>query len=324
MTDRSAPDMIGSAGFGPDAWRREGAVDWPTLWVMAATYLVWVLALWVIAPLSVPLAILVLSLAVTQHSSLQHEVLHGHPFRLRWLNELLVSLPVGLCFPYGRFRDTHLAHHRDELLTDPYDGPESNFMDPAVWERQSRGRRMLLRWNNTLLGRMAIGPALGVTSFAAQDLAAIRAGDRAILRDWILHVIGLVVVFWIVAQSPMPVWAYLIGAYLGLSLLKIRTYLEHRAHLKARCRTVVVERGGPGPFAILPFLFLNNNLHVVHHAKPNVAWYHLPALYRAGREDWLKRNETYVYPSYAAIFRAHLVKAKDPVPHPLYPPKGQG
>ena len=27
----------------------------------------------------------------------------------------------------------HLAHHRDAMLTDPYDDPESNYLDPAVW-----------------------------------------------------------------------------------------------------------------------------------------------------------------------------------------------
>jgi fatty acid desaturase len=37
--------------------------------------------------------------------------------------------------PYLRFRDTHLAHHHDPNLTDPYDDPESNFQDPAVWAR---------------------------------------------------------------------------------------------------------------------------------------------------------------------------------------------
>ena len=61
----------------------------------------------------------------------------------------------------------------------------------------------------------------------------------------------------------MPVWAYLLAAYLGWSLLKIRTYLEHRAHEAARARTVVIESRGP-----LALLFLNNNFHVVHHMHP--------------------------------------------------------
>jgi fatty acid desaturase len=112
----------------------------------------------------------------------------------------------------------------------------------------------------------------------------------------------------------MPVWAYLLAAYLGWSLLKIRTYLEHRAHEAARARTVVIESRGP-----LSLLFLNNNFHVVHHMHPGVAWYKLPALYFGNREHYLRRNESYLYRSYVDIFRQYLFHAKDPVPHPVFP-----
>ena len=56
----------------------------------------------------------------------------------------------------------------------------------------------------------------------------------------------------LLAVSEMPFWAYLLSAYLGLSLLKIRTFLEHQAHEKARGRTVIIEDRGP-----LALLFLN-------------------------------------------------------------------
>ncbi len=35
----------------------------------------------------------------------------------------------------------HMAHHRDAILTDPYDDPESNYLDPAVWARLPRPLR---------------------------------------------------------------------------------------------------------------------------------------------------------------------------------------
>jgi fatty acid desaturase len=110
----------------------------------------------------------------------------------------------------------------------------------------------------------------------------------------------------------MPVWAYLLAAYLGVSLLKIRTFLEHQAHERARGRTVIIEDRGP-----LALLFLNNNLHVVHHAHPRVPWYRLPALYRANRARFLGMNEGYRFGSYGEIFTRYLLRAKDPVPHPL-------
>lgn len=299
-------------------FRTSDKVDWPTLGLIVACYSAWWGAVTVLAGLWLPAAILVTVLCVTLHSSLQHEVLHGHPFRVRLLNEALVFLPVGLVIPYGRFRDTHLAHHHDEILTDPYDDPETNFLDPAHWARLSGPKRVVLRLNNTLLGRMVLGPALGCVAFVGGDMRAIAGGDRQILRDWLLHLAGLCLLAWLLAAAAMPLWAYALSAYMGLSILKIRTFLEHRANVLARGRSVIIEGG-----LILPFLFLNNNLHAVHHCRPAVAWYRLPALYRRGRDDYLRRNEGYRYRSYAEVFRRHLFQAKDPVPHPLWPaPKG--
>ncbi len=294
--------------------RASGAVEWPTLFLIVACYLAWGLAISLLPSLWLPAAIALTTLAMTLFSSLQHEVLHGHPFRHRLLNEALMFLPIGLCFPYGRFRDTHLAHHRDEHLTDPYDDPESNFQDPAVWARLPGPVRLILTFNNTLLGRMIVGPVISSVIFYAGDLRAIAAGNRAILRDWILHFVGLILLVQVLQAAPMPGWAYLLSAYLALSVLKIRTFLEHRAHDLARARTVIIDGGH-----ILPFLFLNNNLHVVHHARPGVPWYRLPALYRSQREEYLRRNEAYHYASYAEIFRRYFLKPKDPVPHPLRP-----
>ncbi|MEM9126831.1 MAG: fatty acid desaturase, partial [Pseudomonadota bacterium] len=79
-------------------------------------------------------------------------------------------------------------------------------------------------------------------------------------------------------------------------------------------RTVIVEDRGP-----LAFLFLNNNLHVVHHMNPKAPWYRLPGLYRTGRERYLTSNEAYVYKSYTEVFRQYFWRSKDPVVHPLWP-----
>jgi fatty acid desaturase len=273
-----------------------------------------VLATTVLYNLAPPAAFVLLVLALTLHSSLQHEVLHGHPFADPRLNELLVALPIGLVYPFRRFRDLHLAHHRDETLTDPYDDPESNFMCPKVWARMGRVQRIVLRANNALLGRMLLGPAIGTFAFLRAEIALVRAGRRDVMFAWCLHAAGIVAVVLWIAAAPVPAWVYLSAAYLALSILKIRTFLEHRAHDIARGRTVIVEGRG-----LLPFLFLNNNFHVVHHAKPRLPWYRLPAAYRQGRDEWLRRNEGYMYTSYWQVFRSHFVTPKDPVPHPLRP-----
>ena len=288
--------------------------EWPTLVLLAATYLVWATGT-LIWPQSGLLSILLVAAATAQFSSLQHEVLHGHPFANQKLNEALVFPGLALTIPYQRFKATHLQHHYDPALTDPYDDPESNYLDPAVWERLPRPLQKLLRLNNTLLGRMALGPLLGNWFFIAQDWQAIRTGDRQVLRAWQLHAAGVaLVVLWLLIVTDMPLWAYVVAVYLGQSLLKIRTYLEHRAHEAFRARTVVIEDRGP-----LALLFLNNNFHVVHHMHPSVPWYDLPALYAARKAHYLRRNEAYVYSGYAEIFRRYLTRAKDPVPHPVWP-----
>lgn len=285
------------------------APEWGTFALILACYGLWLALLF--APLPAWLSVLLLVPVLTLHSSLTHEVLHGHPFRARALNEALMALPLTLFIPYGRFRDLHLAHHMDARLTDPYDDPESNYLDPVVWAGLPRWKRTVYAVNNTLLGRILLGPAIGQLRFMAQDWAQRR--DRAVWLAWALHLPGLVAVLALVAVAPLPVWAYLPAAYAALGVLKIRTFLEHRAHVVTRARTVIIEDRGP-----LAFLFLNNNLHVVHHMNPAAPWHRLPALYRAGRDRYLACNEGYLFRSYGEVFRRYLFKPKDPVAHPLW------
>lgn len=286
--------------------------EWPTLGLILGCYAAWGAALWLLAPVSLWLAIPAAAWLIAQQSSLTHEAIHGHPFRSATLNAALVAPPLTLAIPFLRFRDTHLAHHRDATLTDPYDDPESNFLPEALWARLPAGAKAVLRLNNTLAGRLVIGPLIGQAAWMIADWRAARAGDRRVALGWLLHLPMAAAVLGVVVLSPMPVWAYLAAAYLGLSLLKIRTFLEHQAHERARGRTVVIEDRGP-----LALLFLNNNLHVVHHAHPRVPWYRLHRLYDANRPRYLGMNGGYRYRSYAEVFRRHLFRAKDPVPHPF-------
>ena len=293
---------------------RPAQIEWVTLGLWAACMAVWAAALFVLPGL---LGWAALVLALVLHASITHEVLHGHPFPSRRASEALVWVNPGLFIPYLRFRDTHLAHHQDANLTDPYDDPETNYVDPARWAALPAPVRVVLAVNNTLAGRMALGPVVAQISFMRDDWRAIRQGDAQVLRGWVMHVPGLIGVLAVVHVSPMSVWSYLVACYAALSVLKIRTFLEHQAHEKARGRTVIIEDRGP-----LAFLFLNNNLHVVHHMHPRVPWYRLPALYAAHKDRYLQCNEGYLYGSYLQVFARHFLRAKDPVPHPLWSSDG--
>lgn len=286
--------------------------DWPTLGLFGGVVVVWGAALTLPAGWDL-LGFVMLVLALALHSSLSHELLHGHPFGVARAETVMGLWQPGLLVPYLRFKDLHLAHHMDANLTDPYDDPESNYLDPAVWARLPRVVRWMLEVNNTLAGRIVLGPLLGMVAFVRSDLAAVRGGDRRVLRGWLLHIPGVVLTLAVVSLSEMPLWLYLAACYAAMSLLKIRTFLEHCAHARVSGRTVIIEDRG-----LLGFLFLNNNLHVVHHMHPKLAWYRLWPLYRAQKARFLRRNHGYVFPSYAAIFRSYLWRRKDPVAHPLW------
>ncbi len=293
---------------------RSQLIEWPTAMVACCCYGLLMAAVGPLAEFSVPVAVTFTALLAALHSSLQHEVIHGHPFRSRFWSVALVFPPVGLFIPFERFRDTHLKHHHDPNLTDPYEDPETNYLDPEVWTRLSRPLQLLLRINNTLLGRMALGPAISQFVFMRDDARRVLAGDVMIMRAWLLHVVGAVpVLYWVAEFGSMSLPAYVLAAYGGLSILKVRTFLEHRAHERPRGRTVVVDDRGP-----LALLFLNNNFHLVHHMHPGEAWYKLPAMFDGDRTRYLGRNEGYVYRNYLEVFARHLLVPKDPVPHPLW------
>lgn len=292
--------------------------EWPTLAVLLLCYSLYVVATVLLPDVSQFGAITLLALVIALHSSLQHEVLHGHPFSRQWLNELTVFPAIGLFVPYQRFRDTHLEHHYDPNLTDPYDDPESNFLCGERWEGCRVGTKMLMQFNRTLMGRILIGPALGTVTFWLGDLRLVLQGDRAVARAYVLHILGVgIVIAWSLTFSNLAIWQYMIAAYAGLSILKIRTFLEHRAEETVQARTVIIEDKG-----LLAFLFLNNNYHSVHHAHPQLPWYQLPAFYAQRRDRFLKSNRNYVYRNYAEIFVKYFLRAKDPVVHPFLRQRG--
>ncbi len=250
---------------------------------------------------------------ITLHSSLQHECLHRHPFRFSQLNDAIVLAPIGLFIPYLRFKAVHLEHHLNARICDPYDDPESWYVAQEFWARLPRWLKLVFEANNTLLGRLLLGPSIALVRLVISDVQAKAGGDRSILRAWVLHLFVLVPVLTVViAWSAIPLPIYLLCSYAGLSLLMVRTYLEHQAEESLRGRSVIIE--DRGPFSLL---FLNNNLHAVHHAYPAVAWHQLPSLYQRNRQRFLDMNKGYFFKNYAEIFRRFAFHRKEPVVHPF-------
>jgi fatty acid desaturase len=293
---------------------RNAAVEWPTVALFAAIYALWFGLVWFHA--AIPLW-LWLPLAVWTSAwwgSAQHEALHGHPTRARWLNTALATPPIWLWLPFERYRQSHLKHHFDERLTDPLDDPESRYKCPDGWRQLGPVGQRLVSAQSTLLGRLTIGPFWSVGLFWFQDLAALRAGDKARMRIWAWHVLWVALLLgFAVGVAGLPFWQYLVGfVWFGTALALVRSFAEHKAEEAVEKRTAIVERS-----PVFGLLFLHNNLHVAHHKWPTVAWYRLPKLYRANREALLKENGGLVYDGYRDVFRRFFLRGYQPPVHPL-------
>lgn len=296
-----------------NATLRNLAPEWPTIGLIALVnvvigILVWwhaVLPWWLIMPIG--------AYAAALHSSLQHEVLHGHPTRSRAINEWLVVFSPNMWLPYGRYRDTHLQHHNDAFLTDPDKDPESYYLLPEVWARMPGLKRALFITNQTLAGRMIVGPAVSIVRFWHAEWRRMMRGDFSALSCWLKYFFACaVVVFLVTRVAGMPLWQYvLLIAYPAISLALVRSYCEHQAAEDIGERTIIVEAS---PFWSV--LFLYNNLHVAHHSAPGLPWYKLPAYYEEERERLIAKNHGYCMRGYGEIFRRFFLKPKEPVPYP--------
>ena len=253
------------------------------------------------------------AVAVALHLSLQHEAIHGHPTRSRRFNELLVFPGLALFIPYARYRATHLRHHNDQSLTDPLLDPESFYLTPDRWQKLPALPRAILRLNNTLVGRLILGPLLWVPAFLASEARQLLGGDRRFVVAWAQHLVSFAVVFVWLDFVGLNIFLYAATvAYPALMLINLRTFAEHQAHPSTAPRSAIVHAS-----PVLALLYLNNNLHYVHHKFPTAPWYRLPQIYRAKRAALEAENGGYVINGYFELMRRYGFTPKEQVPHPL-------
>jgi fatty acid desaturase len=282
------------------------SVEWPTVRLAGAIYGGWLALTWWHAMLPMPLIVLAGAWLVAWQSSLQHETIHGHPTRWRWVNDAIGFVPLSLYLPYTLYRRSHLAHHASESITHPRHDPESRYLkaDGPTW-------RWLARLQATLAGRLLIGPLVAVLELAHDEARRLRTRPREVARDWLPHLaaVGLLVAW--LEWTGFGLGRYLLFiVYPGVALTLLRSFAEHRADLPGRARAATVERGG-----VLGLLFLNNHFHAAHHERPDLAWYRLPA-YQRHHAKRLTAAPARAYRSYGEILRRFAFRPHDTLIHP--------
>ncbi len=301
VTPATQPKSTAASGF-----------EWPTWILLALVYSSWILLTlnWQAIP-AWALGLLG-SFTVALHSSLQHEAIHGHPTRSRWLNLALVWPPLTLWLSVEHYRENHGRHHETELA-DPHKDPESFYVTPERWAALPRWRQWLLLFHHTFAGRLLIGPPIVVVRVLGNEIDRLRRGDYSHIGSLLRHAASVtLLLYWLLAVCDMPLYVYILAfVWPGTSLMLVRSFLEHRYDPQQARRTVYVD-GCP----LTRLLFLNNNYHWIHHAYPGLAWYRIPAVARAEREQVLAQNGGYRYPGYFTIAARYLFK---PWTHPVYP-----
>ncbi len=263
------------------------------------------LPLWFAAPFG--------AILLAWYGSLQHETIHGHPTPSRRVNAWLAGFPYTLWIPYAVYRETHWQHHRygGRRLTQVGYDPESFYAPPGALGKAGPIRRAILHANTTLGGRMLLGPAIAVFLLWSQEIRILRGGDFRRASVWLRHLLGMAAVLtWIGAVCHIPLTAYLLWVvYPSISITLVRSFAEHRADELAARRTNVVEAH---PWWAL--IFLNNNLHVAHHAYPGLPWHRLP---RAWKELQGTVDAGVVFKGgYAEVFRKHFFRPFISAEHP--------
>jgi fatty acid desaturase len=287
--------------------------DGPTWLVASALYTAWFLLVWYHALLPWWVILIAGSYITAWHFSLQHEAIHSFRGVPRWLSFGVVFPPLGMWFPFPLYRKSHRTHHRDDDLTAPGVDTESYYVRQADWVRLGSFERGVLMVNQTLLGRLAIGPLVRLRALVIREIRRVRSGDRSHLPHWALHMLAVGGLFWFISGvCAFPWWQYvLLVAYPGMSLGLLRAFYEHRAAPDASERTASVESN-----FVFGMLFLYNNLHVVHHRKPAMPWYEIPRYYRENRQELLAANGQFVFTGYGELARKYMLA---PVFSPVHP-----
>jgi fatty acid desaturase len=273
--------------------------EWRTLLVVFAVYGLTVLTVVRYEVLTPWLAIPMLAVLGAWHLSMQHEVLHGHPFKNQFINDAIGGIPVTLWIPYLAFKKDHHEHHLSDL-TNPALDNESYYVSQEQWDKAGRIRRAAWTANRTILFRMFVWTIVSTITYVLSVLKRAVRNEKSDRLAVALHIIGVAFVVYLVSLSSMPLWQFALGTLYGGRILNaIRPFPEHKYQSGVETRTAMIMAG-----RFMSLLMLNNNLHVAHHDEPGVPWYRYDKLMQRVNAVERARAAGVLYEGgYAEVFR---------------------
>jgi fatty acid desaturase len=288
-------------------------MQWRTWLLIATVYSAWLFGLVGYRLLGPTAGTALLTLATCWFTSLQHELIHGHASKSRRLNRLFGLAPLAVWYPYELYRRSHLAHHRDELLTEPGIDPESNYIDDAAFRRLPACIRPMWIAQRTVLGRLLLGPLMVIVPAWLDIVRRPLRHDFTQVRSWVVHIamLGAMLIALDRYADIGPVRYLLTIGYPALGIAMLRSFYEHRPAQAASHRVVINEAG-----LFWRILYLNNNYHAVHHERPDLPWYLVRRFYLNNRADVLVRNGGFVIPGYMSLMTRYAMNTVDSPIHP--------
>lgn len=260
----------------------------PGVLLLSYLFLVYPLAIYGLSsPAWFLLSLLFMVNVLVLSAYLLHDCLHNNifssPIGNERLGKLLAWLVGAVYSPYALLREKHLRHHveRADVLAVDYQQILLNYplLDRCV------------RW-----ATFCYFPAVELLMHWLDFLSPFFIMQRSHLRmrNVCIFLIRMTLFYMLLIFSPLAAFGYLLSYLLFLMILGFMDTFQHSYDIHYRlsgsqqmpARDRFYEENNTYSnilstrFPVINLLVLNFCYHNVHHQKPNVPWYRLPALHR--------------------------------------------
>lgn len=190
-----------------------------------------------------------------------HDGVHFQISKNRFLNEIFLFLcwPVFLNNPF-LFRKIHIQHHAK--TNQGSEDPDHFTSSRLLWKRILKSFLLIFYYHWFSLKR--IRNPKDLAHWVASVIFPILLFNLALV---LIHSYGLAIIM-----------SWILPTYVGVGFLAYANtaWPHHPARDSSRYRNT---RNTYVPW-IIQFVMLNQNLHLVHHLKPNMPWYQYPEYWR--------------------------------------------